>query len=138
MAVSEREYKRATGRMNALRKGPLAISARYDRRRRRVVVSLDNGVEIALPPGAIEGLAGGADRALAEIEITPSGLGLHWPRLDADVYLPAVLSGVPGSKGWMAAALGAAGGRARSPAKSAAARENGKRGGRPRKPAAGK
>jgi hypothetical protein len=36
-----------------------------------------------------------------------------------------------GTKNWMAAQLGAAGGRARSKAKTDAARENGKRGGRP-------
>jgi hypothetical protein len=38
-----------------------------------------------------------------------------------------------GSKRWMAAQLGASGGRTRTQAKTAASRENGKRGGRPRK-----
>lgn len=135
MALSEREYHRAKEHMGMRRQGPLAVSARYDRRKRRVVVSLNNGVELALPPEAIEGLAGAAYAELAQIEITPTGLGLHWPRLDADVYLPALLSGVVGSRRWMAAALGAAGGSVRSAAKSAASRENGRRGGRPRKQA---
>ncbi len=70
---------------------------------------------------------------LAEIEISPSGFGIHFPRLDADLYLPALLQGVFGSKAWMAAQLGATGGKARTEAKRAAARVNGKRGGRPRK-----
>ena len=47
-----------------------------------------------------------------------------------------LLEGVLGSKSWMAARLGAAGGRARSDAKAAASRGNGKRGVRPRKTAA--
>ncbi|MBR5949894.1 MAG: DUF2442 domain-containing protein [Actinomycetaceae bacterium] len=49
-----------------------------------------------------EGLAGAAPGDLAEIEISPAGLGLHWPRLDADLYVPALLQGVFGSQAWMA------------------------------------
>ncbi|HMK89880.1 MAG TPA: DUF2442 domain-containing protein [Methylocystis sp.] len=33
----------------------------------------------------VEGLAGASDEDLAEIEISPAGLNLQWPRLDADV-----------------------------------------------------
>jgi len=40
-----------------------------------------------------------------------------------------------GSKSWMARQLGSSGGRARSKAKTIAARENGRKGGRPRKTA---
>jgi hypothetical protein len=53
------------------------------------------------------------------------------PRLDADLYVPALLEGVLGSRRWMAARLGAVGGQARTQAKAAAARANGRRGGRP-------
>ena len=70
---------------------------------------------------------------LKTIEISPSGLGLYFPRLDADVYIPALLDGVFGSANWTARQMGASGGKARSTAKATAARENGKRGGRPRK-----
>lgn len=72
---------------------------------------------------------------MAKIEITPTGLGLHWPRLDADLYLPSLLKGVLGSPSWMAGLMGRMGGRVRSKAKAAAARANGRRGGRPRKAA---
>jgi len=58
---------------------------------------------------------------------------LHWPKLDADVYVPALLQGVLGSKSWMAKQLGTVGGQARTEAKSAAAWENGRKGGRPKK-----
>ena len=80
-----------------------------------------------------EGLADAKPADLAIIEITPAGLGLHWPKLDADLYLPALLEGVCGSPRWMAGLLGKSGGLARTEAKVAAARENGRRGGRPRK-----
>jgi len=114
---------------------PRAIAARYDRRIARVVVSLNTGLELAIPPHMAEGLDRARPDDLAVIEISASGLGLHWPALDADLYLPGLLQGVFGSPKWMAGLLGRAGGRARSPAKTAAARINGRKGGRPRKSA---
>jgi len=136
MAVNEREFDDAGTRMGVLREAGHAVSARYDRRTARVIVVLNTGVQLAFPARLAEGLAGAPVEDLAEIEISPAGLGLHWPRLDADVYIPALLQGVFGSKSWMARELGANGGRARTEAKVAAARENGLKGGRPRKRAA--
>ena len=138
MAVSEQDVQQAEKRMEALRENGFAVSARYDRRTARIVVNLNTGVQIAFPTRLAEGLAGASPDDLAEIEISPAGLGLHWPKLDADVYVPALLQGVFGSKRWMAAELGAAGGKARSRAKAAAARQNGRKGGRPRKAAGGR
>lgn len=112
---------------------PLAVSARYDRRRNRIIISLDTGIELAFPPHLAEGLENAAPADLSQIEISPSGFGIHFPRLDADLYVPALLKGVFGSKSWVAAQLGREGGKSRSRAKVAAARANGKRGGRPRK-----
>jgi len=112
---------------------PTAVAARYDQHRGHIVMSLNNGLELAFPPHIAQGLEKAAPADLADIEISPSGFGVHFPRLDAHLYLPALLQGVFGSKRWMAAQLGAAGGKARSAAKTAAARTNGRRGGRPRK-----
>jgi len=70
---------------------------------------------------------------LNEIEITPSGFGIHFPKLDADLYVPGLLEGFLGSKRWMASRLGQAGGQSRSSAKRAASRANGRLGGRPKK-----
>lgn len=133
MAITENELRQAERQMHELRDHGHAVAARYDRRRARVVVSLNTGVEITFPPGLAEGLAGAMPKDLAEVEITPSGLGLHWPKLDADLYVPGLLAGAFGGKQWMAAQLGAAGGSARSKAKTVAARANGRLGGRPRK-----
>ena len=133
MAITEHEMEQAEKRMAALRGAGHAVSARYDRRRSRVVVALNTGVELAFPTRLAEGLADASPEHLADIEISPAGLSLHWPRLDADLYVPALLQGVFGSKGWMARQLGAEGGRSRTVAKVAAARENGRKGGRPRK-----
>ncbi len=114
---------------------PTAVAARYDRERDRIVVELSTGYEIAFAPKRAQGLERAKPSDLAAIEISPSGFGLHFPKRDADLWLPALLEGVFGSRRWMAAGLGARGGKARSKAKTRAARANGKRGGRPRKTA---
>jgi hypothetical protein len=133
MEISERNFLQAQTNAQAVRMAGHAVSARYDARYSRVVVRLNTGVHITFPVELAEGLSGACRADLAEIEISPAGTGLHWPRLDADLYIPALLQGVFGSKSWMAHQLGAAGGSARSDAKRAAARANGAKGGRPRK-----
>jgi hypothetical protein len=133
MAITDDARQQAEARLAAERDHAHAVSARYDRRTKRVIVRLHSGLELAIPPALVEGLADATPEALAEIEISPSGLGLHWPQLDADVYVPALLEGYFGSQQWMARQMGAAGGRSRSDAKRQAARANGAKGGRPRK-----
>ncbi len=134
--LTDAHFAAAERRGEARRQGPRAVAARYDAGRGRVVIALSTGVELGLAPRDVEGLAGASAENLRAIEIDSQGLGIHFPKLDADLYVPALLEGVLGSRRWMAARLGAAGGQARSPAKATAARENGRRGGRPRKSAA--
>lgn len=131
MAITDLEFSQSGKNMEAVRQHGYAVAAHYDRRRARVVVSLNTGVEVTFPPKLAQGLANADPSDLAAIEITPSGLGLHWPKLDADLYVPGLLHGAFGSKTWMAAQLGAAGGSVRSKAKTRAARANGRLGGRP-------
>ncbi|GHG36524.1 DUF2442 domain-containing protein [Paracoccus aerius] len=133
MEISEQDFTKAIARSEQTRQGGYAVAADYDARQRRVVVELSNGVTVMVPVHLLEGLADAQDSDLTEIEVTPAGLGLHWPKLDADVYVPALLQGVFGTKRWMAAQLGASGGKASTPAKASAARANGSKGGRPRK-----
>ena len=135
MEISEQEFQSAVRQGEELRRNGYAVSAEYDARQNRLVVGLSSGVTIMVPVHLVEDLAGADPVDLAEIEITPSGLGLHWPRLDADVYVPGFMKGVYGTRRWMAALLGAAGGKSSSTAKTAAARANGAKGGRPRKQA---
>ena len=126
------EYKtaRAEGR-RMLATTPHAVAARYDRQSDRIVVTLNTGLDVGFSPRDAQGLEHASAEQLAAIEIAPPGFGLHWPKLDADLYVPAVLEGILGSRRWMAARLGAAGGQSRSKAKAAASRKNGKLGGRP-------
>lgn len=93
---------------------------------------LSTGVELGLTPGAVEGLAGASAEDLRAVEVEAQGLGLHFPRLDADLYVPALLDGLLGSRRWLASRLGTVGGQARSETKAMASRENGRKGGRPK------
>ena len=112
---------------------PRALGAFYDKRTRRIVIRLDTKLDVAFAPQDAEGLEKARPSQLEPIEISPSGFGLHFPKLDADIYVPALLEGFLGSRSWMASRLGERGGRSKSVAKAAAAKQNGRLGGRPRK-----
>ena len=111
---------------------PHAEAARYDPASGRVIVDLTNGCVFAFPARALEGLGEASDEALAALEITPGGHGLHWPALDADFTVPGLLMGLFGTQTWMAREQARRAGSTPSPAKARAARENGRKGGRPR------
>jgi len=135
--ISHEEYLEATRRgEEMLSTIPHAVSARYDRRIGRVVVRLSNGLDIAFSPRDTQELETATREQLQVIEIDGVGFDLHFPAIDADLYLPSLLEGFFGSKKWMAARLGAQGGKTRSAAKAQASRENGRLGGRPKKVAA--
>ena len=114
---------------------PAAIAAYYDRKTKKIVVNLSTGLGIFFSQQDAQGLENATPAQLSDIEITPAGFGLHFPKLDADLYVPGLLDGAMGSRKWMAARLGAQDGKARSLAKRTAARANGALGGRPRKSA---
>jgi hypothetical protein len=116
---------------------PKAIAAQYDRAAGRIVVHLSSRLDVSFSPRDAQGLENAKPSQLDEIEISPSGLGIHFPKLDADLYLPSLLEGFLGSRRWMASRLGRVGGKSRSAAKRAASKANGRMGGRPKKAARG-
>lgn len=131
-------FEIASGRAKELEEGiPKAISARYDRKSGHIVIGLSSKLMLSFSPRDTQGLENAKPSQLEEIEISPSGFGIYFPKLDADLYVPGLLEGFLGSKKWMASRLGQAGGRSRSRAKRAASKANGRLGGRPRKAAKG-
>ena len=90
--VQDADFEAAARRgAQCLKKGPVAVVARYDQQAGRVVIKLDSGLEIAFRPQHAQGLEAATPADLNEIEISPSGQGLHFPAIDADLYLPALL-----------------------------------------------
>jgi hypothetical protein len=117
----------------AARTEPRASVARFDRQTGRVVIELTNGCTFEFPAELGQGLRGATPDQLAEVEVLPGGSGLRWEQLDADLSVAGLVAGIFGSERWMARQLGRRGGSRSTAAKAAAARENGKKGGRPRK-----
>lgn len=106
------------------------LRAEYEKKPDLISLYLDDGIRVSIPRMKLEGLQGAEAAKLAKIEILGRGTGLHWPLLDVDHYVPGLLNRVFGTSHWMAE-LGRRGGSTTSKAKAAAARANGKKGGRP-------
>jgi hypothetical protein len=126
----------------ALRRGsqadqaePRAASARLDGGSGRVVLELTNGCSFAFPAEMAQGLRGAPADQLAAVQVLAGGRALRWDALDVDLGVAPLLSGIFGTAAWMRELrreMARAGGRVSSPRKATAARENGKKGGRPR------
>ena len=114
---------------------PRVVDAAYDAATDEIAIGFENGVRMAFPRHLLEGLAGAPATQLRQIDITGPGTGLYWTQLGVGHYVRGLLDGVFGTRRWMQE-LGRRGGATTTAAKSAAARENGKMGGRPKKSAA--
>ena|SRR5208337_262001 len=108
-----------------------AVRVMYEKKSDLVTLHLDDGVRISIPRKLLEGLQDARPAQLAKVEMLGRGTGIHWPLLDVDHYVPGLLNHVFGTSRWMAE-LGRRGGSATSVSKAAAARANGKKGGRPK------
>jgi hypothetical protein len=116
---------------------PRAVAASYDGASGRVVIELSNGCAYAFPARLVQDLQDADETALAGVEVDGLGFNLSWPALDVDLYVPALVAGVFGTRAWMTRELARRAGQATSSAKAAAARVNGAKGGRPRKASGG-
>lgn len=109
---------------------PLPSLVRFDAASGRVVVEFTNGAALLVPARALQGLEDATDAELAEVELAGE-TGLHWESRDADFTIAGLMRGIFGSAAFMDGQR--KGGQSRSPAKAAASRANGAKGGRPRK-----
>jgi len=98
-----------------------------------VALDLANGGSYAFPPKRVQDLERAAPDDLADVRVDGVGFNLHWPDLNVDLYVPALVAGIFETGAWMTRELARSAGKATSPAKAAASRMNGAKGGRPRK-----
>ncbi len=129
--ISDADLQAAKARWAEERAGrPIPVAVRFDRATERIVVDFVNGATFLVPARALEGLEDATIDELAEVELLGE-TGLHWESLDVDYTIQGLMAGIFGSRTFMDAQR--RGGQSRSPAKVAASRANGAKGGRPRK-----
>jgi len=118
-------------RRRAERSGAPATGVRFDRTHRRIHVTLANGAVLLVPVDLIATVRGASEADLAQVQVTPAGLGLEWPAINQDITIAGLAKLALGRRVLLQAS-GAAGGAARTAAKVRASRINGRLGGRPR------
>ncbi|MGB6062981.1 MAG: hypothetical protein WBG27_14865 [Candidatus Aquilonibacter sp.] len=97
-----------------------------------VSLHLSSGARVEIPRGLIKELRGLNATELRALKPDNAGMTLSQRALDIDVYVPGLLADTLALNA--SAMLGQKGGAKKSPAKRRASQENGKRGGRPKKP----
>ncbi len=105
-------------------------AAGYDATTDAVTVRFTDGITASFPRRSLQGLKDATSVQLAEVEVQ-GAMGLFWPTLDVAHYVPGLLSGIFGTRKWLAE-NGRRGGSAKTAAKASASRANGAKGGRPK------
>lgn len=101
-AEFERQCKEATARgERSLREEPRAVSVRYDRKLKRIIIELNNGAAYFFPPKLAQGLSDATDEEIADVKVLGQGFGLEWTSLDVHFSVKGLLNGTFGNKKWM-------------------------------------
>lgn len=90
-AMLNRDWKAANSRGQQTLARPLAASADYDAPAGEIVIHLNNGDALRIQTDLLQGLESASPVQLADIHLGGRGTGLHFPRLDADFYIPALV-----------------------------------------------
>jgi hypothetical protein len=134
-AKDRERFDAARARGKARAEDPSAVvAAHYDRDSDGFRLEFRRGGSMTIPRRFIPGLDGRPVSTLESVSVSPAGDALLWTSIDTDVYVPGLVEQAFGHR-LFAAAAGRRGGRRRSKAKAVAARQNGAKGGRPKRPA---
>jgi hypothetical protein len=105
-----------------------AVRVSYDASRAEIVVQLYSGVTVAIPRRFFRYIEHATVEELTNVELSPAGWFIVFPALDADYSVAGLLREIFGLTEQQRRA-----GATKSPARAAASRLNGKKGGRPKK-----
>ncbi len=120
---------------------PTATAVTYDRVSRCYTLTMLARAKVVLAADAIRELVGYDDETHSSVELSPSGKGLRWPSTDMDISVTGLIMDFIAGEGWKSGyrrMLMSELPKMKSPAKAKAARENGRKGGRPPKAKAAK
>ena len=133
--ISDEEFDRqydAAVKLGAERENtePKAVVASYNLKQNELTLRLANGATFTFPCDLLPEFKDASPDDIAAVEVRPHGSALHWEKLDQDFTVGGLIASVFADKVLMAE-MGRRGGRVQSTAKALAARENGRKGGRP-------
>ena len=111
---------------------PRAEKVLFDRNGKTLVIYFINGSVFSCPINLIESVSELEIEIIEQVKLTPNKKGLRWETADINLSIQGLLLGIFGTKSWMKE-IASKGGKSKSERKKAASRENGKKGGRPRK-----
>ncbi len=132
VVTTDAEIETALNRARLHDSDPVAQKVEHVAGLNLLIVGLSNQRRLVLPVEDLQGLEHATHEQLENYELPGRGTGISFPALDADFYVPALMEGVYGTRRWMTE-LGRKGGAAKTSAKRQAARQNGAKGGRPKK-----
>ena len=106
LEINEAEFERQSMEAKkrgekALREEPLAVSVRYDKKQKRMVINLNSGATYIFPPRLAQGLSEATDKDLADVKILGHGFVIEWTSLDVHFSIKGLLTGIYGNKIWM-------------------------------------
>lgn len=110
---------------------PRVQSAQYECSTGHLVFQMRGGAIVSVPVWQLRGFEAATPEQIAAVKVVSNGSALHWDELDVQATTLAILNIVFGLRSINEVTQ--RGGQARTTAKAVAARENGKKGGRPRK-----
>lgn len=109
------------------------VDVRFDPATDALSLTLSSGVRVSVPRVDVPPLASASVEQLARVYPGNGGATITQDDLDVDIFVPGLLDRLFGHT--IRAELGRRSGSKSTPAKASAARENGSKGGRPRKKA---
>ena len=89
--VDDMQIAAARAAGEASMQAPRAVAARYLPARDRIEIDLASGWSVQVPRSFSARLAAASIHDCEGIEIVDSGLGLHWPAIDEDWFVPSVI-----------------------------------------------
>ena len=133
ITVADRErYARARAAGERQARDPSAVIAvRSLRRRDAIELTFNSGGTMTIPRGVIPEFGEVPTDSLKRLTVSVAGDAIACRAHDIDIHIPGLVEAVFGSR-LLSAAFARRGGQRRSKAKTAAARANGAKGGRPR------
>ncbi|MBA2495148.1 MAG: DUF2442 domain-containing protein [Acidobacteria bacterium] len=101
-AEFERQFVEATRRgEKEMANAPKAKKVNFDRKTKRLLIDLQNGITILVPISIIQIFQNATNEEIADVELLLNGLYLRWNQLDEDLSVPNLLEGRFGTPKWM-------------------------------------